>query len=360
MLRIGIVTTATLLGATLLAMGPAFAAKGGNGGGGGGGGGGGATPVAPVIAWTQYEGNAWNVKVMDADGANQAAVVRNVGTSFADPAWSPDGNELVFSVSGRLQGTGVYRAPVDGSAAPVRIVATGTSVSAPDWSPAAAPDGNAWIVFQDYKPGGAATDLYVVSPSGGTSVNLTGSLGGSFSFACWSGDASRIAAAWTHGGRNDLAVLSLGTDASGALVVDAVANLTDVAGSPLRSLADGAVAADQDYDASWGRTADTLIVSVLEVVGGKDNHDLWEIDIAAPASPVRLTQTTDSVDGSHTLGERHPSYAPDDAAAVFWLRGKGKTGSGIFTLALGGASAGTRTSLVVAEDVRNPSWFRGN
>lgn len=83
-----------------------------------------------------------------------------------DPAWSPDGNEIVFR-SGRDGQWDLWKIPAAGGE-PARITNDGYYDYQPVWSP----DGK-WIVFGS-TAGGSAYALYAIPAEGGERIRLTG------------------------------------------------------------------------------------------------------------------------------------------------------------------------------------------
>ncbi|MGH9571355.1 MAG: prolyl oligopeptidase family serine peptidase [Candidatus Angelobacter sp.] len=84
-----------------------------------------------------------------------------------DPAWSPDGKQLVFSTnfSGRFN---LWKMSSQGGW-PVQLLQSDDRQESPAWSP----DGK-WIVFQQDVGGNEIYDLYSVPANGGAALNLTG------------------------------------------------------------------------------------------------------------------------------------------------------------------------------------------
>src|SRR5580698_3070 len=86
--------------------------------------------------------------------------------SIGGTSWSPDGKEIVLStnLSGR---TNLWKVTATGSW-PVQLSQSEDAQLSPTYSP----DGK-WVVYQQDKGGNELYDLYAISSSGGTPINLT-------------------------------------------------------------------------------------------------------------------------------------------------------------------------------------------
>jgi hypothetical protein len=155
--------------------------------------------------------------------------------------------------------------------------------------------------------------------------------------------------------RYDLIVYDVGMDENGDFSILGETNLTRAAGGLLSTLADESNVAWQRYHATWARGSDRIVASVFEVIDGKDNIDLWEIDADDPAGAFRLTDTSESAGPSHLVQERHACFSPDDAKLVYRLRA-GRKDSGIYVMNANGS--GTPELILKSEDVRSPAWRR--
>ncbi|HMC23819.1 MAG TPA: S9 family peptidase, partial [Thermoanaerobaculia bacterium] len=86
--------------------------------------------------------------------------------NITDPAWSPDGKEIVFStnLTGRLN---LWKVAANGGW-PVQLVVSDDRQFGSMWSP----DGR-WIAWQEDHAGKEAYEIYLIPSSGGAPVNLT-------------------------------------------------------------------------------------------------------------------------------------------------------------------------------------------
>lgn len=333
---------------------PAIAAKGGKGKPGGGGGGEDPPPAAnPAIAYLQGESGSWNLKVMNADGTNQTVLVPVVH-SFSEPSWSPDGTKILFEANDATLGHGLYTVPVDGSAGPTRIVSTMNLMNGAEWSPVATPDGAYKIAFRDTASYSNRSDIYLVNPDGTGLLNITTSIP-------TGAQLTQVDPTWSRDGTKLVVVRAYAASGSSTVVRELVEyTLAMDSGSGLlaiqseRNLALGALSGARLYSPSYGRTDDTVLVSVYEHVNSRDNYDLWEIDLSALSSPTRLTSTTSAVTKNITLQEEHPDYSPNDGQMVFRVRGKSGRDGGIFVAGVSPNSS--RTKLIASADVRDPAW----
>ena len=107
-----------------------------------------------------------DIFLVNADGTGSANLTEGAGWNY-DPSWSPDGSRLAF-VSERPTGYGVFVTGVDGSHLTQLTNLPRRQVSAPMWSP----DGNL-IVFAVSGALGDSPGLYVITASGSAPVRLT-------------------------------------------------------------------------------------------------------------------------------------------------------------------------------------------
>ena len=172
----------------------------------------------------------------------------------------------------------------------------------------------------------------------GTGLLQLSPLGRSDSYPAWAPDGARIAfgTSGTFMLPRGISVLTLGTDASGALTVAGEESV----------MGETPFAAQLGW-LDWARTSDRIAFSRYD--DANTQWDLWVVDLADPQNPVRLTDTPD-------VYERMPSWSPDDTQIAFLRTGFGKESkrSGLYTMT---ATGGSLTSLS-AKDGTQPSWRR--
>ena len=130
---------------------------------------------------------------MDLSGANQTPVKNTFGGD--QPAWSPDGKQLVYldTVQTGTNPDGsaitddeIYRINLDGTFATDLTNSPTTSDRYPAWFP-----NSNTIAFRRLDPSGQGRELYTVSPNGGAVTNLTPTLGAGRA-ASWSPDGKNL------------------------------------------------------------------------------------------------------------------------------------------------------------------------
>lgn len=130
--------------------------------------------------------NVWRI-VLDASGQGkpEAAVIASTYWD-ADPDYSPDGREIVFT-SGRSGGFGIWLCEADGTKPRLLFDGGPYLTGTPRWSP----DGR-WVAFDSRSNDsrtGANPDIYVISADGGHLRRLT------------TDPAEDVAPSWSHDGR---------------------------------------------------------------------------------------------------------------------------------------------------------------
>jgi WD40 repeat protein len=142
------------------------------------------SPDGSQIVFSSDRGGNREIYVMNADGSGEARLTSAEGADTR-PAWSPDGNRIAF-VSDRDGNAEVYVMNADGTA-PVRL----TSDTGDDLDPTWSPDGRR-IAFSSRRSGSA--HLYVMNADGSGQVQITfnqGALVGARQPA-WSPDGATI------------------------------------------------------------------------------------------------------------------------------------------------------------------------
>ncbi|HKD08935.1 MAG TPA: S9 family peptidase [Bryobacteraceae bacterium] len=216
----------------------------------------------------------------------------------SNPAWSPDGREVVFTtnLAGRLN---LWKVSAAGGW-PVQLSQSEDRELGPAWSP----DGK-WIVYQQDFGGGEYYDLFALPASGGAAVNLTNTKDVSETGAIWSADGSRIA----------LARKVKNSPASNVAVMDwasrAVRELTHE------------LTKDHTWSIeAWSRDGKSLLVT-RSVVGGTDSS-VYLVDTASgqateltPHSGRTVYRGRDlSPDGKWALVESNEKYGVGNVALV--------------------------------------------
>ena len=124
-----------------------------------------------------------DICVMNADGSGRIRLTDDQ-TGDADPAWSPDGNQVIFS-SCREAGCGIYAVNTDGSGL-TRITDDELRREHPTWSP----DG-AKIAFSSWSDGN--TGIFVMNTDGSNLNRITNGPDLEAYEPAWSPDGNRIA-----------------------------------------------------------------------------------------------------------------------------------------------------------------------
>ncbi len=229
-------------------------------------------PADPAVA---YVTNG-ELRVMDADGANQTTVF--IGTWLISlPSWSPDGQGIAFtdginSPDLWLVDIAVVNGAPRGTNARV-LLDRGAGIHHAAWSPV-----GDRIAFVD----GALNTIEAIAVDGGASVVLYESPSGALSYPTWSPDASRIA--FVEGGA--IRVLDVGTGAATTVLEAGWGQ--QFGGGP------GFL--------DWARTQDALAFSV----GSQQSNDLAIYTIELPMdAPVFIA------------GGHFPAWSPDDEEILF-------------------------------------------
>ena len=183
------------------------------------------SPDGTKIAFASNRTGNDEVYVMNADGSGVVNITQNSGNcppgaevpsacaADAQPSWSPDGSQIVFT-SFRGGGLALWIMNADGSN-PRMLSESGVN---PSWSP----DGTR-IAFTDGVKGSASldTDVFVIRPDGQGRANLTNDPKGKEQYPTWSPDGSRIAYSTDVSGRDQIRVMN--SDGTGQSVVTALA-----------------------------------------------------------------------------------------------------------------------------------------
>jgi WD40 repeat protein len=143
------------------------------------------SPDGTKIAFVRGTGEARDIWVMDANGANQVQRTTAAGADL-DPVWSPEGTRIAYSRQGPFS-KDIYVVNADGSASPTRLT---TDSLGDETNPAWSPDGSR-LAFQSQRDGNS--DVWVQTLSSGALLNLTKSAPGTSNIdPAWSPDGSRL------------------------------------------------------------------------------------------------------------------------------------------------------------------------
>jgi Tol biopolymer transport system component len=148
-------------------------------------------PVAAAIVWSPDSArlalvqNDTTLSVISADGTAKTTVFDAGVDRLRDPAWSPDGQRIIFVVTGSSGGIRTIR--YDGSGLS-RIGPVGGLAAYPTWSPDGqsvaflerAPDGGIWVMSSD---GSHARELYPHRAGASLSAPVWAPGGGYLAFA---------------------------------------------------------------------------------------------------------------------------------------------------------------------------------
>lgn len=224
--------------------------------------------------------------VVDPDGTGRRSLTDTPSISEAQPNWSPDHREVVYTAS-----TG------EGAAGPwalwVLDVATGQSrqitAGPDDFEPEWRQDG-AWIVFTRIRRTGAVatrSELVVVSPTGAGErilLSLDSTTHGLLN-PSWSPDGQRL-------------VFTVSSDWSGSDLY-----VMNADGSGVRRLLDHP--GWHDIDPSWSPNGRYIAFAS----GSTTRHDIWLADLQRGVAGTIVRQ--------YTWDLRRPAWSPDSAWIVF-------------------------------------------
>jgi Tol biopolymer transport system component len=247
------------------------------------------------IAFTMYDGNDFEIFVMNPDGSDRTPLTDN-DYDDSSPAWSADGMKIVF-LSDRDGDIEIFVMNADGTN---QIQLTFNDEY--DYDPAWSPDG-AKIVF---RRSGALPGIYVMNSDGSGETRITTS--SDDETPVWSPDGSKIA--FSRWDTNDWDIWVMNPDGSGQDQI-----------TP-----EGDDANDQEPD--WSPDSSRI---VFRRWGGVESSGLFVIN-ADGTGLTRLTSNSDNM----------PAWSPDGTKIVF-----DKGGEGSATLYLMNSDGTGQTQLTV-------------
>lgn len=182
-------------------------------------------PVLPFpgAATTDSDIFVMNVEAVGSGARSAVNLTRNAAAVDDDPDWSPDGRTILFTshavTDNPMDATTaeIYVMPADGSGPPDRLTSNGEEERGPAWSP----DGQR-IVFC-CRRGGVDFEICVMNADGSGQLQLTDNAVADLT-ATWSPDGTKIAFHRAVAGRATLELFVMNADGSGQ------AQLTDTPG----------------------------------------------------------------------------------------------------------------------------------
>lgn len=182
-----------------------------------------ATPVGigrgEIAFVSDLSGNN-DIYLMSASGGEPQNLTNDAAYD-SDPAWSPDGSQIVFTSDRDFGGVSLYIMDVDGSNLhPLLDGASG-------WDPAWSPDGTL-ILYTAYSiDGDGFEEIFIVGAEGGESLPLT-SNNVFDGYAAWSPDGSKIVYASNPNGNMDIYVMDADGNNATALTDDPAPDILPV------------------------------------------------------------------------------------------------------------------------------------
>lgn len=310
-LKFGQIIVAVVLTVTLGLAGLGFAAKGG---------GGGKPPKDPPLPPPLFDPvivyiDSNSIIATDAEGLNQLPVLESVRakgrvkvrTRYSSPAWSPDGNHVVFTGSGPELATGLYSIELirdsdgmwTGETSERQLIFEG-SVFSPAWHP-----NRQQIAFAAEPTGTLVSDIFLINVDGTGLINLTNTPDFNDYYLTWSPDGNRLASTesfWMNANFQDVVVYDIVYDLDGEARIEKKTILHRQEFGSINGI-------------SWSKSKvaeqpDLIAFSAPSASSGGTNSFIWCIPVDDPTQqPQMLTTNVDEDTVS-------PSWSSDDSQLV--------------------------------------------
>jgi Tol biopolymer transport system component len=148
--------------------------------------------------------------IANTDGSDVQKMDIPENTTLRDIAWSPDGNQIVFSaLDNDFRNSELYIVNSDGSNMFRLLEADANDHESPVWSP-----DSSKIVFRSGEQGNNIGEIYVIDRDGTNLQNLSSTLDGSEFGAIWSPDGTQIAF-FSYQGRESMFLYITNADGTG-------------------------------------------------------------------------------------------------------------------------------------------------
>jgi Tol biopolymer transport system component len=173
------------------------------------------SPDGTKIAFTNDSQDWWEIWTIKADGTNLQRLT-TTGAAAGEPAWSPDGQKIIYGVNPSAGYKDLYIMNSDGSGQALLVSASGTGLSTAmaAWSP----DGTQIAVVRWAAGGAGPYNLWLMNPDGSNGYLILANIGDpAFNRLAWSGDGnwlvfSKNGQVWRvqKNGSNSLQLTTLG------------------------------------------------------------------------------------------------------------------------------------------------------
>lgn len=228
-----------------------------------------------TIAFISDESGADEVHLINADGSGRQQLTKDAWAK-SGPAWSPDGEQLVFAVINVNQD--IYSLQL-ANGVMTQLTDTPYNEAFPEWSP----DGTQLAVESNQS---GNWDIYLMNAAGSAMTNITQHPAPHDIYPAWSPDGTRIAFGSDRDGFESIYVM----DANGG-------NLTRLTNDPTRS----------DGYPTWSPDGTRIAFSAFTAASDA-GADLFVMN----ADGSELTRLTD-----HPADDLFPSWSPDGTRIAF-------------------------------------------